>query len=131
MGKDGGNGGTASADFSQLWYFFLLTWFLPFLCAILWHFCSYLHNFESFLHIFCVLIFQAQSFASKFFLEVFSISGRGVRSFKIDGLKCQQAFWHFPLHVIPNCKISISNNPKNLRDTLKKNQLAFNIVKFS
>ena len=34
-----------------------------FLCNFC-HFCSFYHNFEHPLHMFCVIIFQAQSFAS-------------------------------------------------------------------
>ena len=72
MEKGGGSKGVACANF---WVFHvILKSFFDLYVYNLSHFCSSMHDFDHFLYIFCVLIFQAQSFASAI-LSAFSISG--------------------------------------------------------
>ena len=56
MEKGGRSGRTACGTFSQLFY-------VLFFCLFCVQFLAFLHVFEHVLHIFCVLIFQAWSFA--------------------------------------------------------------------
>ena len=69
MIKVSGSSGAASANFSQLCYFLVFAHAFKNMFAFFvhfWQFCSFFNNFELFLPIFCVLIFQAPSFACVF-----------------------------------------------------------------
>ena len=62
MEKDGHSGRAASANFSQLFFFVFFTRLIKGVCLFC-AFLQFLHDLGHCLHIFCVQIFQNQSFA--------------------------------------------------------------------